>query len=571
MRPAIAAKNRIAIACALIAVMTATPVAAQRQMRHVAYDSDHAEHSTPTASAFVPTDTWVYALLNRLATWGYIDTAFLGLRPWTRAECARLVEEAEENVDQQDGPAEVKKLLAALHAEFRNELEGTSIGKYAVHVDSVYARTLAIGGQPLNDSYHFGQTVINDFGRPYAAGFNQVLGLSGRADTGPFTFYLRGEYQHVPGTAGLSQAVRETIAAADGVPVQPERTIPATNQFRLLDTYVAAAVGGMQFAFGKQSLWWGPGEGDAMILSTNAEPFYMLRLTRTSPVQLPWIFAYLGPMRFDSFLGRLAGHHFPPRPFSYGQKISFKPTPNLEFGFSRTAVFAGEGVTPLTFSTFFHSFFSTSSGTTPGFDLRRNPGARHSSFDFSYRLPFLRRWVTLYSDSVVHDDVSPVSAPRRAAINPGVYLAHLPKLPKFDLRVEAINTDPPTARSVGGKFIYWEGIYRDAYTNKGNLLGSWIGREGKGGQAWLSYWLGPASRVQIGYRRAKLAKDFIPGGGTQNDIFATSTMRVRPSLDVAALVQYERWTVPVLASGAPSNLSVSLQLTWFPHLISRLR
>lgn len=570
MRPAIAAKNRIAIVCAMITLMSTTPVAAQRHTRHITYDSHDAEHSTPTASAFVPMDSRVYALLSRLATWGYIDTGFFGLRPWTRAECARLVEEAEENVDQQDGPAEVKESLAALHAEFRNELEGTGSGKYSAHVDSIYARTVAIGGKPLNDSYHFGQTVINDFGRPYAAGFDQVLGLSGEAQAGTFTFYLRGEYQHAPGTAGLSQAVREVIGAADGVPVQPERVIPATNQLRLLDTYVAASFGGMQFTLGKQSLWWGPGEGDAMILSTNAEPFYMLRLTRTTPVQLPWIFGYLGPMRFDFFFGHLAGHRFPPRPFLYGQKISFKPSPNLEFGFSRTAVFAGEGVTPLTFSTFFHSFFSTSSGTAPGFDLRRNPGARHASFDFSYRLPFLRHWVTLYSDSVVHDDVSPVSAPRRAAINPGVYLAHLPKLPKFDLRVEGISTDPPTERSVGGKFIYWEGIYRDAYTNKGNLLGSWIGREGKGGQAWLSYWLGPTSRVQIGYRRAKLAKDFIPGGGTQNDIFVGSALRARPSLDIAALVQYERWTVPVLASGPQSNLLVSLQLTWFPHLFARL-
>ena len=40
----------------------------------------------------------------------------------------------------------------------------------------------------------------------------------------------------------------------------------------------------------------------------------------------------------------------------------------------------------------------------------------------------LRRWLTLYSDSLVHDDVSPVSAPRRSAINPGIYLTHFPGL-----------------------------------------------------------------------------------------------------------------------------------------------
>src|SRR6185312_13880373 len=146
-------------------------------------------------------------------------------------------------------------------------------------------------------------------------------------------------------------------------------------------------------------------------------------------------------MRIDSFFGHLDGHSFPPSPFFYGQKVSLKPTPDLELGFSRTVIFAGQGVTPLTFGNFFHSFFSFQSGTAPGFDLRRNPGARHAGFDFSYRLPGLRRWgVVLYSDSVAHDDVSPVSAPRRAAINPGLYIARLPWAPMFEFRAEAVST-----------------------------------------------------------------------------------------------------------------------------------
>ncbi len=33
--------------------------------------------------------------------------------------------------------------------------------------------------------------------------------------------------------------------------------------------------------------------------------------------------------------------------------------------------------------------------------------ARFGAFDFSYRLPFLRNWLTLYSDTEAHDDVSP--------------------------------------------------------------------------------------------------------------------------------------------------------------------
>ncbi len=557
--------QQIAIAWAVVLLVDSLGVA----QTHAPADADYAP---VTASSSVPIDSWVYAALGRLTAWGYVDTAFLGLRPWTREECARLVEEAADKIqDQGDTPPEIHKLVNALHAEFADELSAGTASRYALHLDSVYSRALVIHGRPLTDSYHFGQTLINDFGRPYASGFNQVAGFSARASAARFTFYVRAEYQHAPAIPAYSQSVRDAIAEGDGTPVQPPRAISTRNQLRVLEGYIEAKFAGLQFAVGKQALWWGPGEGGAMTLSTNAEPLYMLRISRTSPVQLPSVFAYLGPMQFDSFFGRLAGHQFPPRPFFYGQKISFKPTPNLEFGFSRTVVFAGAGVTPLTFSTFFHSFFSTSSGTAPGFDLRRNPGARHAGFDFSYRVPFLRHWLTIYSDSIVHDDVSPVSAPRRAAINPGLYLSHFPRFPRLDLRVEAVNTDPPTSRSNGGKFIYWEGIYRDAYLNDGNLLGNWIGREGKGGQAWLTYWLDPASKIQLAYRHAKIAKDFIPGGATQNDVSAAATLRVRPSLELATALQYERWNLPVIASRPQSNVSLSVQLTWFPKLVWRPR
>ena len=41
---------------------------------------------------------------------------------------------------------------------------------------------------------------------------------------------------------------------------------------------------------------------------------------------------------------------------------------------------------------------------------------------FSYRLPFVRKYVTLYLDSISHDDVTPISAPRRAAYRTGLVL-----------------------------------------------------------------------------------------------------------------------------------------------------
>ncbi len=61
---------------------------------------------------------------------------------------------------------------------------------------------MGIGGTPLRDSFHLGQTDINDFGRPYAGGFNSYSGFSARGHYGMFSVYFRGEFQHAPSWEG---------------------------------------------------------------------------------------------------------------------------------------------------------------------------------------------------------------------------------------------------------------------------------------------------------------------------------------------------------------------------------
>jgi hypothetical protein len=107
-------------------------------------------------------------------------------------------------------------------------------------------------------------------------------------------------------------------------------------------------------------------------------------------------------------------------------------------------------------------------------------------------------------------------------------------------------------------------IYHDAYTNKGNLTGSWIGRQGKGTQIWSNYWLGPSSVIQVAYRNSKISQQFIPGGGTQNDFSAGARLRIRKDLELLTNFQYELWNVPVLAPNRKSDFLSSVQLTFWP-------
>src|SRR5271156_5914809 len=363
-------------------------------------DASPARRTAPTGSPYVELDSWIYPAIERLAALGYIRLAYLGLRPWTRIECAHLVEEASDRIafagDGNSG--EAAKLYYALQREFASDLEtagGGGGGEATARLESLYSVTTRINGPPLNDSYHFGQTIINNYGRPYQEGINSYDGFSGYATAGRFTLYVRGEYQYAPSAPGFSQPIENLIGMLDQNPPRTAAPIPTTNQFRLLDTYVAAKVADWNFAFGKQSLWWGPGEGSVLIFSDNAEPIYMFRASRTAPFVLPWIFHWLGPIKTDFFVGKLSGNDFPPRPLIHGEVITLKPTPNLELGFSRTAEFGGVGraLTPAAVFNSYFDYFKSSVLYAPN----ESPGKRNGGFYFFFLLSFVRELLSSFS------------------------------------------------------------------------------------------------------------------------------------------------------------------------------
>src|SRR5712692_2963579 len=520
------------------------------------------------SSPGVPPDSWVYPLFERLAALGYIQTAYMGIRPWTRMECARLLEEAGERT-RYDGleNGEGQKIYETLSNEFGDEiarLNGAS--NLGASLDSVYARFTNISGTPLRDGYHFGQTIINDFGRPYGQGFNAVSGVSAHAVAGPFSFYVRGEYQHAPASPSAPLPALQAIANAD-LTLPVSNATPALSRFRLLDGSVALTLHNTQISFGKQSSWLGPGEAGSLLFSNNAESMVMLKIASVSPYRIPLVSRIFGPVRTEFFLGQLAGHEFEvngstllgpgnidPQPYLHGYKISFKPTPNLEFGMGITAQFAGPGL-PFTWHNFLRTFFSHTSGTN-------NPGKRLSAFDFSYRVPGLRKWLTVYNDSLVVDEISPLGS-TRPTLNPGIYLPQIPKVPKLELRAEFLRTSQ--TREFAPGFVYY-GLrrFRSGYTNDGNLLASWIGRAGQGGQGWLTYSFSPRTRFQLGYRHQEVSKDFIEGGHLI-DYSARGDLMLAPSVGFSGLLQYEQWRFPIIAPDRQSNVTASVQLIFHPH------
>jgi membrane-associated phospholipid phosphatase len=285
--------------------------------------AEHLTRAATTGSVYVPLDSWIYPALRRLAALGYIPDQVSGSAPWTRLECYRQVQEAADIAGRREARTkdaslieEALRLIHDLNTEFGNEAEEGNL----VRLESIYTRTTQVTGAPLRDSYHFGQTVANDFGRPYGEGLNNVTGLSAYALSGRFSAYVRGEYQYAPGADAYSAGVRRFIARADDNPLQGPSPISTTSRFQPLEMYVGAQLGFENITFGKQSLWWGPGQDSAFSFSNNAAPFYMLRFAQTRPLILPGPFALLGKIRTEIVFGKLSGHQWPARPYMNAQK-----------------------------------------------------------------------------------------------------------------------------------------------------------------------------------------------------------------------------------------------------------
>jgi hypothetical protein len=544
--------------------------------------------TSPLGSPYIPIDSWVYQAVMRLTAMGYVNTAYLGMRPWTRASVSHMLRETEDRIqyseiesgmeeNRDSSVSTAEDIYEALIRELKKG-DGAACLAHGVitRVQSVYEVARVISGKPLRDSFHLGSTIINDYGRPYESGINNYSGIDGYASEGRLMLYARAEFRNAQSGTGYSTILSETLSGIDQIPftntagkVTNQATIPmgpiaAVNHGRVMDAYVSVQFLNHVISIGKQDDWLGPGTGGAFAYSNNSENIYSFRINRIEPLYIPLLSRLVGPFRYEFLVGSLKGHTYPNDPWVHVEKISFKPTGNAEFGFERTVIWGGEGHVPITIRTFLQSFLSTVNVTGTVKNSTQDPGARFGAFDFSFRLPFVRNWLTVYSDAEAHDDVNPIDAPRHACIRPGLYLSHVPRIRNLDMRAEAVSTDPPTGPSHAGTFEYWEGVQRQGYTNEGAIFGDWIGRAAKGGQGWITYHMSGNELMQIGVRREKSAKDFIPGGTTLNDVNFLVVKQIGKDFEINGSFALELYKAPIYLSGQQTVTTTTIQLTWFP-------
>ena len=109
-----------------------------------------------------------------------------------------------------DGPEQVRTLTIHLPTNFKVKWVGRRQENLHTQVESVYSRAMGISGARLTNNYHFGQSVLNDYGRPIGKALTASLAhRPGRRQ--PVCIYARGEYESLPLLLALGAALVSSV------------------------------------------------------------------------------------------------------------------------------------------------------------------------------------------------------------------------------------------------------------------------------------------------------------------------------------------------------------------------
>lgn len=238
------------------------------------------------------------------------------------------------------------------------------------------------------------------------------------------------------------------------------------------------------------------GEGGGIVLNGTAS-FTGGGLTLTEPIRLPWIFRYIGAIRYETFLSRLDSNATIPRPWFFATHASISPHPRVLIGVTQAFMFGGDGVAPFTWNNF-KEMFLTHGLQSAGTEFENGL----ASGEIRFRPPIPRVPLTLYMEWGADDNHAAWTLfPGRVF---GAQIPAVPGIPALSLGLEHAGFSRPCTGCDGCHCEYYATWYRhylfkDGWTVDRQPIGHPLG--GEGGE-WLAYgtWHDPASRFRFDAR-----------------------------------------------------------------------
>ena len=385
-------------------------------------------YTGPAFSGNVEPDNHVYHLLERLEAEGLIQSSFLTTKPLRRQEILRLILEAESNAG--ESSPFVGGLIQSVKEHYQHDRDEKQFIKPLENpfVEYTYA-----------DSEDAGRLSYNNDGYHYKKGSNLLLGFSSAAAFSRLSLSVEPEVRH----------------NEDNTEIELNRA------------YGIVSFSGIDLEFGKDSQWWGPGYHGSILLSNNAEPLTIVKVSNGQPVVLPWLFRYLGLFKFTFFATQLESERVIPRPYLWGMRINLKPFPYIEIGLQRTALLGGEGR-----SSDLNTWIKSLTGRGEN-EVGSGAGDQRAGFDLKVTIPFRWQPVQVYAEGAGEDEAG--FLPSNWAYLGGIYFPRILNLERLDFRAEYVSNHVDNKPNVW----YNHGVYKSGYTYKGDIIGHHMGTDSK--------------------------------------------------------------------------------------------
>ena len=414
----------------------------------------------------IPLNSRIYNYLDILDARGFIKSGILSTRPFSRVEGRRLADEALKVWDslpdnKKNEMQDIRLMLDKLDNEF-SELKATDTSNiFFKPIDTAYLRYIYSDDHPD----HFN---TNNNGDDIKAGHNVRAGISSDLRLGEnLSLYFNPEFRGWNG-------------GGDG---------------EVLTGYGLLNAGNVELVIGRESLWWGPGYHGSLLITNNARPLGMVRLTSQSPFILPWILRGLGEFKPTLFLTQLEDD----RDFSHtkllGMRFDFRPLSSFRIALSRVIMFGGEGRKGLTTSDWFNILIANDN-TEHAWSDSDIDNNQIISVDFSFMINNLdRSWpfpgMKIYGE-IGAEDSSGNGWPKEKAFLAGMFVDEPLFLDNTNLRIEWATTAVNTKHTAW----YTHGQYNSGYTYEGRIIGHHMGADAEDIFARVEY--SPDSSIRIG-------------------------------------------------------------------------
>lgn len=414
----------------------------------------------------IPLNSRIYDDLDRLETMGFIKSGITSTRPFSRVEGRRLTDEAVRTWDslpgdKKDGMQDIRLVIDKLDREFSDLKEQDVSHVFFKPVDSAYLRYVYSDDHPdyLN---------TNNNGDDIKSGHNVRTGLSSDLRLGgSVSLYLNPEF----------------------------RVWNGGSEGEVIAGYGLFNAGNVELVVGREPLWWGPGYHGSLLLTNNARPFDMIRLTSQQPFILPWVFKRLGGLKPTLFVTQLEEDRDFPHAKLMGMRLDFRPLSSFRFALSRVIMFGGEGRKGLTISDWFNILIANDNTehSWSGSEIDNN---QIISVDFSFLLNGLQRslpfaGMKIYGE-IGAEDSSGNGWPKERAYIAGLCVEEPVYLHNTTLIFEWATTAANTKYNAW----YTHGQYSSGYTYEGRIIGHHIGADAEDIFTRIEY--SPDSRMKIG-------------------------------------------------------------------------